>query len=140
MNIYTYKHSASNLHWQSRKIMYQTQCTVDIYSAQIPNCIHNIVQWPKLNNVQYNLVREVYISIYFFIYDTQFLFHRESQPLQYQSKLLGHLEFSLLNPIANKSCKIECCGDKMHQNVQNVILLRTTISGQHPLVQRWVQK
>ena len=27
-----------------------------------------------------------------------------------------------LNPIVNKSCKIECCGNKMHQIVQNMIL------------------
>ena len=44
-------------------------------------------------------------------------------------------------PLANKSCKIECCGYKMHQIIQNMILSwgselilsllwRTTISGQ----------
>ena len=48
----------------------------------------------------------------------------------------------------NKSCKIECCGNKMHQIVQNMILTwglelklsllwRTTISGQHSLFYRW---
>ena len=49
-----------------------------------------------------------------------------------------------LNPIVNKSCKIECCGNKMQQIVQNMILTcgielklslfqRTIISSQHPL-------
>ena len=53
--------------------------------------------------------------------------------------------FFPLNPIVNKSCKSECCCNKMHQIVQNMIqtrglelklslLWRTNISGQHPLV------
>ena len=29
-----------------------------------------------------------------------------------------------LNPIVNKSYKIECCGNKMHKIVQNMILTR----------------
>ena len=48
----------------------------------------------------------------------------------------------------NKSCKIECCGNKTHQIIQNMILSwglelklsllwRTTISGQHSLFSRW---
>ena len=52
--------------------------------------------------------------------------------------------FFPLNPIVNKSCKIECCGNKMNQIIQNTILSqglelklsplwRTTIWGQHPL-------
>ena len=49
---------------------------------------------------------------------------------------------------ANKSCKIECRGNKTHQVIQIMILpqglelklsllWRTTISGQHPLIYRW---
>ena len=64
--------------------------------------------------------------------------------LQWVPQLFEHLEFFH----ANKSCKIECCGNKMHQIVQNMILSqglelklsllwRTTISGQHPLFYRW---
>ena len=48
----------------------------------------------------------------------------------------------------NKSCRIECCGYKTHQIIQNKmlsqslelklsLLRRTTISGQHPLFYRW---
>ena len=48
----------------------------------------------------------------------------------------------------NKSCKIECCDNKTHQPIQNMILSRslelklgllrrTTISGQNPLIYRW---
>ena len=29
-----------------------------------------------------------------------------------------------LNPIVNKSCKIECCDKKLHQTIQNMILSR----------------
>ena len=60
------------------------------------------------------------------------------------SQLFEQLEFFHVN----KSCKIECCGNKTHQIVQNMILtwglelklslsLRTTISGQHSLFHRW---
>ena len=72
--------------------------------------------------------------------------------IQWWQNVFWHLEFSLwLNNIANKSCKFECCGNKMHQNVQNMRLApglelnlslswRTIISGQHPLFYRWIQK
>ena len=50
----------------------------------------------------------------------------------------------------NKSYKIECCVNKMCQIIQNKmfsqglelelsVFRRTTISGQHPLIQVWVQ-
>ena len=54
-----------------------------------------------------------------------------------------------LTPIVNKSCKIECCVNKMLKIIQNMMVsqglelelsmfIRTTISGQHPLFQIWV--
>ena len=60
--------------------------------------------------------------------------------LQWVPELLEHLDFFHVN----KSCKIECCDNKMCQIVHNMILSqglelkvsllrRTTISGQHPL-------
>ena len=66
---------------------------------------------------------------------------------QWVPQLFERLEFFHWN----KSCKIECCGNKTHQIIQNMILSRglevklslswrTTILGQHPLFQRWVQK
>ena len=64
--------------------------------------------------------------------------------VQWVPELFERVEFSHVN----KSCKIECCGNKMHQIIQNMILSgglelklsllqRTTISGQHPLFYRW---
>ena len=61
-------------------------------------------------------------------------------PLQWVPQLFERQEFFH----ANKSCKIECCGNKTHQIIQNMILSRsselkvsllwrTTISGQRPL-------
>ena len=44
--------------------------------------------------------------------------------LQCWSKSLRRLEFAHLIPILNKSCKIECFANKMHQIVQNMILSR----------------
>ena len=63
--------------------------------------------------------------------------------IQWVPQLFEQLEFFHVN----KSGKIECCGNKMHQIIQNVILprglelklsmlWRTTISGQHPLFYR----
>ena len=60
--------------------------------------------------------------------------------IQWVPQLFEHLEFFQVN----KSCKIECCGNKPHQIIQNMILSRSvelklsllrraTISGQHPL-------
>ena len=42
--------------------------------------------------------------------------------LHWVPQLFELLEFSPFNPIVNKSCQIECCGNKMHQIVQNMIL------------------
>ena len=64
--------------------------------------------------------------------------------IQRVPQLFEQLEFFYVN----KSCKIECCGNKMHQIVQNVILTwglelklsllwRATLSGQHSLFYRW---
>ena len=36
-------------------------------------------------------------------------------------KIIGPPEFSLLDPIVNKSCNFECCGKKMHQIVANMM-------------------
>ena len=38
------------------------------------------------------------------------------------SKIIGPPEFSLLNPIVNKSCNTERCGNKMHQIITNMML------------------
>ena len=65
---------------------------------------------------------------------------KTSLGVQWVPQLFEHLEFSYVN----KSGKIEHCGNKMHQIIQNMILprglelklsllWRTTIHGQHPL-------
>ena len=38
------------------------------------------------------------------------------------SKIIGPPEISSLDPIVNKSCNIERCGNKMHENVPNMML------------------
>ena len=64
--------------------------------------------------------------------------------IQWVPQLFEQLEFFHVN----KSCKTECCSNKMHQIVQNMILtwglklklslsLRTAISGQHSFFYRW---
>ena len=40
--------------------------------------------------------------------------------IQWVPQLFERLEFFYVN----KSCKIECCGNKMHQVIQNMILSR----------------
>ena len=47
-----------------------------------------------------------------------------NEKLQWWPKVFGHLEFSPLNPIVNKSCKIKFRGSKMHQIIQNMKLSR----------------
>ena len=64
--------------------------------------------------------------------------------LQWVPELLEHIDLFHVN----KSCKIECCGNKTHRIIQNMILSHglelklglswmTNISGHHPLFYRW---
>ena len=64
--------------------------------------------------------------------------------IQWVPQLFERLEIFCVN----KSWKIECCGNKTHQIIQNMILSqclelklsilwKTTISGGHPLFYRW---
>ena len=39
--------------------------------------------------------------------------------MQWVPQLFKSLEFFPLNPVVEKSCKIEYCGNKTHQTIQN---------------------
>ena len=41
--------------------------------------------------------------------------------VQCQQKVMGHLDIFPLNPIVTKSCKLECCGNKIHQIFANMM-------------------
>ena len=42
--------------------------------------------------------------------------------IQWEPQLCKRLEFAPLNPVVDKSCKIESCGNKTYQTIQNMIL------------------
>ena len=46
----------------------------------------------------------------------------DATKLQWHSEMLAPLDVFPLNPIVNKSCNIECCGDKMLQTVTSMIV------------------
>ena len=48
--------------------------------------------------------------------------------LQLASEIWDPLEISPLNPIVEKSCNIECCSNKMHLIVANVIVSKNDMS------------
>ena len=43
---------------------------------------------------------------------------------QLRPKVCAPLKLFPLNPIVNKSCKIECFGNKVHQIIQNMVLFQ----------------
>ena len=92
--------------------------------------MYSCVNWLRKSVYLNAYCKELYIFLVFL-----------SLQIQWVPQLFERLDFFHIN----KSCKIERCGNKIHQIVQNMILSRglelklsllgrTTISGQHPLL------